>query len=210
MVDGFQSAYHSSVAVQSESSVGTSSWPMPSPPPLIVRRYPPVATEHDRREILLRSVDRMRHWGWSVPLPSSLSACTPLTLQPTPYLTLLDSTAPSWSPSLSARAGKHDSKNPRRWPNIHHLSNSEPLSTSTAVRHRRPEARSRHSTRRREGDGQEETIRIFRPERAVSRYEQIACAQPLCQEATHIPELNTHRLLVIHCPSGMHDILISR
>jgi hypothetical protein len=49
LVDSFQRAYHSSVAVQSESSVSTSSSPIPSPPSLIVRRYPPVATGHDCR-----------------------------------------------------------------------------------------------------------------------------------------------------------------
>jgi hypothetical protein len=100
----------------------------------------------------------------------------------------------------------------RRWPNIHHLSNSEPLSTSTGVRHRCPDARSmqppfdktqgRRWTR--------SSIGILRPGRPISRYEQIACEQPLCREVRHIPELHTYRLLVIHCLSGMLDISFSR
>jgi hypothetical protein len=52
---------------------------------LTVRQCPPVATEHDCREIPLRSVDKMRHWRLSVPSTPSLSTYIPLKTPPAPY-----------------------------------------------------------------------------------------------------------------------------
>jgi hypothetical protein len=107
---------------------------------LTVRQFPPVATEHDCREIPLRSVAINIH-------TIEDTACT--------LPALLGSTASSLPPPLSTRAGKHKSRKPRKWPPTYHLSDPDPSATSTDARHRCSEACGRHLTRRKEEGGQQ-------------------------------------------------------